>query len=282
MPPVTGDLPADPPLDRFLAAPLDQSVDQSVDPPLDPPLDYANLTGRPDGRFLTALGRALPGVARVQAQVRPYARCWHEANCAVLAGSGRRWIVLGDSMSLGIGASAFDAGWVNQAAADLAGRGHPLKIVNLSASGATVADVIAQQLPAWAALPDEPHAPAEIVTVLVGSNDLLNRTHRARLPERFDQLLAALPPTAVVSTLPQPRRAARAANEVIERYRRKAAVLVVDMRRAGPSSWRGKLAADHFHPNDRGYRAIADAFTPQLVRALGSADTASSHTGGTG
>ena len=44
---------------------------------------------------------------------------------------------------------------------------------------------------------------------------------------------------------------------------------VVDLATAGPSSWRGKLAADFFHPNDAGYAAIADAFEPLVRDAIG-------------
>jgi lysophospholipase L1-like esterase len=40
---------------------------------------------------------------------------------------------------------------------------------------------------------------------------------------------------------------------------------MVDMRRSGPPSWRGKLAEDHFHPNNAGYAGIADAFYEKIA-----------------
>ena len=43
-------------------------------------------------------------------------------------------------------------------------------------------------------------------------------------------------------------------------------ITLVDMRRSGPASWRGRLAADHFHPNELGYAGIADAFFEPVLR----------------
>lgn len=225
--------------------------------------EYANETGRPPGRLLRAAARVLPGVASVRAQFEPYAAAWQEANRAALRGTGRRWVVLGDSMSLGIGASGPFEGWVGQLSRRLdPGLDPGLDVLNLAASGARTPDLLDQQLPAWRAAGPAPAG--ELVTVLIGSNDLLNRAARDALPEAFGRLLAALPDGAVVATLPQPRRAAQAVNARIEAD--SARLRVVDLRVSGPQSWRGRLAADHFHPNDLGYAGLADAFE-DAVRA---------------
>ncbi|WP_375479533.1 SGNH/GDSL hydrolase family protein [uncultured Jatrophihabitans sp.] len=227
--------------------------------------DYANVTGRPRGAIVATVGRVLPGVAEVQRQVQPYAAAWRAANLAALSRPGRRWIVLGDSMSQGIGADPF-AGWVNQLLDRLP---ESLNVVNLSASGARVPDLLEQQMPVWRALPAAaPGAAPDIVTVLVGSNDLMSRRHRDAMPELFGQLLEQLPPGAIVATLPQPRAAAAAANKLIDAAARTRGLRVVDMRKSGPRSWRGKLAADHFHPNEIGYASIADAFEPAVRKAV--------------
>lgn len=233
--------------------------------------DYANVTGRPPGALVSALGRVLPGVAAVQRQVRPYAGAWRAANLAALAGTGRRWVVLGDSMSQGIGAASPFGGWVGQVQSRAADLGVELDVVNLSASGALVSDVLRQQLPAWRSL--EPHGKLgpDVVTVLVGSNDLMSRRQRDTLPAAFAALLEKLPAGAIVATLPQPRRAAVAVNERIEAARTGRGIRVLDMRRSGPPSWRGRLAADHFHPNELGYRSIAEAFLPLVLDAAASA-----------
>jgi lysophospholipase L1-like esterase len=228
---------------------------------------YDNRTGRPPGRLLKLVGRAVPPVGRVQRQVDPYAVAWQTHNQNALTEPGRRWIVLGDSMSQGIGASAFDAGWVNQLHQRLDPATRP-RILNLSANGARVLDVLEQQIPAYRSLPDAADLP-DLVTVLIGSNDLFGRRmHRRGLPEAFAELLAQLPTGAVVATLPQPHAAAAGANAHIDRVASAGGLRVVDLRTAGPASWRGKLASDRFHPNDDGFRAIADAFEPVVRAAL--------------
>jgi lysophospholipase L1-like esterase len=233
--------------------------------------DYANLTGRPSAPLVTALAKVLPGVGFVQAQHHAYAQQWRAANLVALARPGPRWIVLGDSMSQGIGASAFDHGWVNRVNDRLTADGHGYELVNLSASGARVPDLLEQQLPIWRALPASAERSGDdrpdLVTVLIGSNDLLGRRHRDVLPAAFAQLLDELPASAVVTTLPQPRTAARAVNALIEAAHAQDRIRVVDLRRSGPPSWRGRLAEDHFHPNDAGYQALADAFYPVIASA---------------
>jgi hypothetical protein len=41
-------------------------------------------------------------------------------------------------------------------------------------------------------------------------------------------------------------------------------LVVADLRAHGPRSWRGRLAADRFHPNDAGYAAMARVFDVAL------------------
>lgn len=208
-------------------------------------------------------------------QSDPYADDWTARNRTALAGpTGRRWIVLGDSMVLGVGASSLDAGLVGQLAERLRTRGHPLVVVNLSANGARVQDVVEQQVPVMQALPrPAPDAGPDLVTVLVGSNDLFGgREHRAALPGQMARLVGLLPRDAVVCTLPQPRDAARRANAHLDRAAEEGHLRLVDLRVTGPRSWRGKLAADRFHPNDAGYAAMADAIEPVLLETLEHTD----------
>lgn len=231
---------------------------------------YANRTGRPSGRVLRVLGRVLPGVAKVRAQVAPYADTWHARNGEAITRPGRRWIVLGDSMAQAVGARTVDGGWVGHLAG-LLGDDAPPNVVNLSATGARTLDVVEQQLPVMAGLPPAPGPDAgpDLVTVLIGSNDLFaGRDVRDALPDAFRRLVEALPDGSVVATLPQPATAAERANRHVEAAVRRGRLWMVDMRTAGPQSWSGRLAPDFFHPNDAGYAAIAEAFEPVVRQAL--------------
>ncbi len=107
------------------------------------------------------------------------------------------------------------------------------------------------------------------MTVLIGSNDLFaGRTFRDELPDSFADLVRLLPRGSVVASLPQPRAAATAANRHLEAAAAAGHLRLVDMRASGPSTWRGRVAEDRFHPNDAGYAAIADAFEPALREVL--------------
>ncbi len=182
-----------------------------------------------------------------------------EANCVALASGRPLWVALGDSMTQGIGAGTIDGGWVPRLNARL---GEPFAVVNLSASGARIADVLDHQLPR---LPDLP-TPA-LVTVLVGANDMLTPTRRRGIAERFARLLAQLPPErSVVATLPRRNAEARAVNALIDAAAAENRVHIADLRGPALGPVRGSLADDWFHPNDVGYARLADLFeTP--VRA---------------
>lgn len=217
---------------------------------------YTNLSQRPPGRLVTIAGLVVPGVARVQEQVGPYAASWAASNRAALAGDGPLWVALGDSLSQGIGAPAYDLGWVGQLHSRLADAGRPHRLVNLSVSGARTDDVLERQLPALAALAAREGLP-ELITLMIGSNDLISRRYRAGLPRRFERILRQLPAGSLVTTLPNPTSTAGQANDVIEAVARQRGLRVADLRDGRTTSWRGRLAADHFHPNERGYAQLA-------------------------
>lgn len=229
-------------------------------------LDYSNHSDRPTGRFLTALGRVSPGVRSVQQQVGPYADWWEHANREAVDGDAPLWVAIGDSMTLGIGASAPDRGMVGQLSERLTASGWRHGVVNLGVNGARVQDVLDRQVPVLARLADAGRT-VGLVTVVVGSNDVVLARHRAGLVPRFRMLLSALPPRAVVANLPNPRREAREIDALIRQRAKSADLVLADMRDEGPRSWRGRLAGDLFHPNDRGYADMATVLESSLLRA---------------
>lgn len=221
-----------------------------------PDFDYSNRSERPRGPVLSALSTAFPGIRAVQDQVLPYAVFWESHNRVAAAGDGPLWVALGDSMTQGIGASAPHRGWVGQLSERLAARGWDHRVVNLGVNGARVEDVLDRQLPALETFAAN-GSPAALVTVVIGSNDVIVRRHRQGLVERFTQLLDRLPEGALVSNLPNPHREARAVDAMLRERADAGRLVLVDMRRDGPRSWRGRLASDTFHPNDRGYAEMA-------------------------
>lgn len=236
-------------------------------------LDYDNRTGRPPGRLVRMLGAVAPGIARVRGQAEPYADVWVERNRNALetiarGGAGRRLVVLGDSMAQGVGASSPDAGWVGLMLERLATTGVPLTLLNLSATGARVPDLLEQQLPILEALPPAT-AGRDVVVAVIGSNDLFaGRRFRDGLPAAMRELVERLPDGSVVANLPQPQASAKAANGWIDAAVGVGRLHAVDLRVDGPTSWRGLVAEDRFHPNDAGYAALTDAIEPVVRRAL--------------
>ncbi|WP_374968330.1 SGNH/GDSL hydrolase family protein [Terrabacter sp. BE26] len=235
--------------------------------------DYSNRSERPRGPVLSALSAAFPGVRAVQEQVLPYAVWWESHNRVAVTGSGPLWVALGDSMTQGIGASAPDRGWAGQLSARLAQRGWAHRLVNLGVNGARVEDVLDRQLPALelleelAELEQAADARPALVTVVIGSNDVVVRRHRRGLTERFEQMLDLLPAGALVANLPNPHREARAVDALLRDRAVAGRLVLVDLRREVPRSWRGRLASDRFHPNDRGYADMASIVERALDRA---------------
>ena len=218
---------------------------------------YSNVSERGAGPLLSLARRVVPGFGEIGAQVVPYAEEWRRRNLLALAGTGPLWVVLGDSLSQGIGASSVDAGWVPRVLTQLPGA---VRVVNLSVSGARTQELIDRQLPALQALGVAP----AVVTVMIGSNDLVRRRYRDALPDRFADLLQRVPAGTLVATMPDVDRPfAAALNALVTAA---AGHGVVGVPYAGG---RGNRAADRFHPNDEGYRGMAEPWVPAVAAALG-------------
>ncbi len=205
----------------------------------------------------------IPGVRRVRAQIEPYAEAWRRSNADALERTGPLWLVLGDSTAQGIGASAFDRGWVGQLRELITTPEHSWRIVNLSLSGGRVRDVLDEQLPAAQRLEIDP----ALVTVAVGANDIRPR-RRAELASALERLLATLPEHAVVGTIPGRPSVVHPFNELIRRHSSERGLRVAETASAITPPWRGKLASDFFHPNDVGYAAWAAAFAASLPASV--------------
>jgi lysophospholipase L1-like esterase len=222
-----------------------------------PRLEYHNVSRRRPGWFVRLSARLSPGVRKIQAQIGPYARAWEEVNAATLSTTGPLWVALGDSMSQGIGASRYDCGWVSQLQVLLDQAGTAYRVLNLSVYGARVDDVLMGQLPAMRGLDAEP----ALVTVLIGSNDMVSRKHRRDLPSNYRKLLKQLPPGSVIASPFGNFGLGKQINALIAEEAADQGLRVLNNDgEASLASWRGKLSEDHFHPNDLGYTGLAKAF----------------------
>jgi acyl-CoA thioesterase-1 len=184
------------------------------------------------------------------------------------------YVALGDSTAQGIGASRPVNGYVGILADRIrALSGRTVRTVNLSVSGARVADLIDYQLPRLAKLrPD-------VVTLAIGANDIA-----AFEPVAFERdlgrILDAVPPTTVVADLPcfhfpTSERKVRVANEIVRRLAADRGLRVAPLhavtRRQTPILALTQAAVVRVEEIARGYRVWASAFLPFLpaaVRAL--------------
>jgi acyl-CoA thioesterase-1 len=182
---------------------------------------------------------------------------------------GLLYVALGDSAAQGLGASEWDKGYVGLIAQRLRDKtGKPVQVINLSKSGATVRDVLQDQVPRMAALSRLP----DLVTVGAGGNDVRN-FDRTRFTKDARELVALLPPTAYVADGPHfihkwwTANADAAADVMAQELRaqnRPVVPLHAEMRKQGRRALVTQFAADVFHPNDRGYRVWAQAFWSRI------------------
>lgn len=217
---------------------------------------YSNLSTRPPSIFIRVVSRLLPGVGKVEREVPLYAAQWHERNIEALGSDAPLWIVLGDSISQGIGASSVEQSWVLQAQRALAERGAEYRVVNLSSTGARTTDVIERQVPAMNGLGVAP----ALVTLLVGSNDMVRREFRTQLPAHYRQLVGMLPSGSLVAVVPRDEGVLAEVGSIVAAAEAQGLLRSVNL-----GLGMNEKAEDHFHPNDRGHAFIAADFARAIL-----------------
>ena len=205
-------------------------------------------------------GRWADGVTAMRADCVAFADHWQAHNEQVLRteAAGPLWVVLGDSTAQGLGAPSPQYGYVGQALDTLRRQsGLPWQVLNLSASGSLIRDVLHHQLPR---LP----ASADLVTCGIGINDVLY-TGPGKLFADLRALLAAVPDHTVVLDLPVPAgyagllgRAGRPylarINRTLHQVAASRGLPVAEVSAHFSPPWTGKFASDCFHPSQDGYR----------------------------
>lgn len=174
-----------------------------------------------------------------------------------------RYLALGDSLAQGLTACRPERGFVGLLAETLAAStGRAVALLNLSVTGATVADVVAHQLPVLHRLAGR--AP-DLVTVCVGTNDV-GRTEPEEFRADFRELCAGLPAGSLVGDIPDFRRGPhRAAAEVYSAICREVlaefpALVPVAVQQATRDMRIWELGADLAHPGNAGHRRYAAAY----------------------
>lgn len=174
-------------------------------------------------------------------------------------------VALGDSLAQGLGAVHPQRSWVGRLADALEARdGVRVRVVNLGVVGATVADVLAEQIPAMPSRPD-------VVALAVGTNDAAQDVAPEDFRRDLDAVCAALPAGALVADVPDLQRGApqrhairlaAVAREIVAAH---PALRPVALEAATHRMRLPEVGPDLAHPNGRGYRRYGRAF----VEALG-------------
>lgn len=194
------------------------------------------------------------------------------------------YVALGDSAAQGLGASRPELGYVGVLADRISAvSAHTVRVVNLSVSGAKIADVVEDQLPGLAEL-----AP-DVVTVAVGGNDIRTFDER-HFAARAHRMIVALPEHAIVADVPcfwggRSEQRALVAARIIRDAAEARGLAVAQLHRATEARRnqraRTDFALDMFHPNDAGYAVWAGAFDDAVTaRAAALVDGGSTGAGG--
>ena len=211
--------------------------------------------------------RLVPPLRRSLDQVGLHRLEWARRNELVL-GQGPVgdpvWVVFGDSTAQAVGLADVADGYVERVRALLERRdGRPWRVLNLSRSGAVVADVLDEQLPRLADLVAGGWRPA-LVTAVVGGNDL-RRTPTATLLALVPRLVAEVPAGTALASFPKGIKAAKAveANALLRGLAATRGLPLVDLWEATGPPWKGKYA-DGLHPNAVGVGDWVRAFAAAL------------------
>lgn len=199
------------------------------------------------------VGRVLPAVAEIDNQVEPYASAWDRHNREAAEATGPLWVALGDSATQGIGATEWHRSWIMTVLDRLRQKtGEPWRLVNLAMSGGRFRDVSDTQVPVM----KEFLPAADLVTCVIGSNDMMWRRGSDRVLADAIIVAESLPARTLLSRLGGP---GRRPSEINQRFRKIAAERDLDLFQVwGWPSAKGALADDRIHPSDLGYRYMAD------------------------
>jgi acyl-CoA thioesterase I len=205
---------------------------------------------------------------------RPTATAGNRASPLVYA-------AVGDSTGIGLGARD-GGGYVDQLFARIEQKLPGSTLINLSAAGATTADVINKQI---TKLDD---TRATLITICVGVNDLMHGREAKQFAENYETLVVKLRQPGrliVVANLPDVASAPALKgmadeslrsrlgqfNKAIEGIARRYAVPLVDLYKLSGEMTGARpefFSSDGLHPSDLGYAHWAEAIWPVIEQAI--------------
>ena len=196
---------------------------------------------------------------------------WKNQNANAAKENELIYVVLGDSTAQGVGAKlpqhsypSLIASWLEKQTA------RPVRIVNLSVSGAKAADVFDKQMPEMLRL-----GPPHIVTLCVGANDLDNFS-TDDFDAKMKEIVRALPRETYVATLPsfggrgssQDWKAEEASKLIVNAvHTTNHHAVDLYSQTKGNKGFRYH-AADLYHPNARAYASWAVIFEKAMAERI--------------
>lgn len=211
---------------------------------------------------LRSLGRVFPGARHTTDQIGPYTNWWSTQNQGAVNRRGPMLIAIGDSISIGIGASHPSKSFVGNVGRALSDRdGEEWRIVNLAIAGARIDDGLNRQLPIALDL-----MPSDLVICCIGTNDIVWTPAVASVRAGLRELAAALPATTVFGPVAGASGRARLSNRALRSAAQENGQLVADIWSTEGPKLRERMAPDRFHPNDLGYQLMANAVLDVLNR----------------
>lgn len=200
-------------------------------------------------------------------QIPQYKNYWNNHNKATAPDGALTYVALGDSTAQGIGASRPDKGYVGLIAKALEQKtGKPIKVINLSVSGARLADCLQNQLPELA------NYKADFVTIEIGANDM-NNYNQANFQRDMEQLISRLPKNAVISDLPyfgggrkrNLEANVESASKIIQELAKSHGLKIAQLHQVTKDNDNIlTMSPDLLHPSNRSYRNWYKAFAEPL------------------
>lgn len=209
----------------------------------------------------------------MKSSVGRYHQYWQSRAQQPAQDNGLVYIALGDSTAQGIGATSAAKSYVGLIAEQLEKTsGRPVRLINVSVTGAKVADVLNKQLPSlqqYGVTLEQ----ADLVTMEIGANNLLTYDE-ATFRADYDKILAQLPAgKTVISDMPyfggrvDAKGADVAASDLIRAMAATYDIPVAQLYQSLKNRHSLRIyAADYFHPSNYGYTIWYDAFWEKITK----------------